>query len=146
MMPQPIAIATTASTEEPETMECKPKKNEALCPQAYKRLLAYAVVAGASVTGSASAAHAEIVFTPVHANIDFDYYLDLNHDGINDFHIHSSSLSGEGGVQVFPLITGNRIVATPQGCRPTGAAALQKGAIVGPRAISSSSDMHGVRG
>jgi hypothetical protein len=96
-----------------------------------KRLLAYATVAGAAAA-TASHAEAEIVATQVHTSIHYDYYLDLNHDGINDFHIHSYYFSVDGSVTVKPLIQGNRIVAGAQSCYPVAAAALPRGAVIGP--------------
>ena len=67
---------------------------QALNQHLAKRLLAYAAMAGAGIAASTSPATAEIVYTPTHKNIDMDFYLDLNHDGIGDFHIHSYYLSG----------------------------------------------------
>jgi hypothetical protein len=97
------------------------------------RLLAYAAMAGASVGLGHSLADAQVVYTPTHHNIDQDYYLDLNHDGINDFHIHSYYLSGYGDLEVFPVITGNRIAALAKGCLGGEAAApLALGATIGP--------------
>jgi len=115
----------------------EPNKHKALNPRASQWLLAYAAMAGAGLAIQAVPARAEIVYTSIYTTINHDFYLDLNRDGINDFHIHSSSLSGIGGVQVSPLISSNRIVATPEGCYfgpPVAAAALQIGAKIGPGA------------
>jgi hypothetical protein len=99
-----------------------------------KRLLAYATVAGASVAGCASNAQAEAVYTPVHSRIYQDFPIDLNHDGITDFHITSYDFSGLGELAVYPLVQGNRVAATPEVCKfqPGGAAALPKDAVIGP--------------
>jgi|CZKK01.1.fsa_nt_gi hypothetical protein len=99
-----------------------------------KRLLAYATVAGASVAAGASDAQAEVVYTPVHSRIYQDFPIDLNHDGITDFHITSYDFSGLGELAVYPLVQGNRVAATPEVCKfqPGGAAALPRGAVIGP--------------
>jgi hypothetical protein len=98
-----------------------------------KRLLAYATMAGAGVAGCAFNAHAEIVYTPTHKYVDQDYYVDLNHDGINDFHIHSYYLSGYAFLQVLPMIPINKIAAVHKGCLSGyGAAPLPKGDLIGP--------------
>ncbi|HEY1659572.1 MAG TPA: hypothetical protein VGG14_14555, partial [Candidatus Sulfotelmatobacter sp.] len=98
-----------------------------------KRLRAYAM-AGAGIAAVTPAARAEIVYTPAHNNVNLDYYLDLNHDGILDFHIHSSQLSSFGELEVLPSLPGNRIVAVHQRCyfSSIAAAALPLGAVIGP--------------
>jgi hypothetical protein len=102
-------------------------------PALSKRLLAYAAMTGAAVT-SCSNAQAEVVYTPVHAKVGYDYPLDLNHDGINDFRIHSYALSGDGSLLVYPLHQGNRIAASLQACYrgSLAAADLSSGAVIGP--------------
>ncbi len=82
----------------------------------------------------APAAEAEVIYTPAHNNVNTDFYLDLNHDGILDFHIHSSSLSGIGELEVLPVAIGNAIAATAQNCYfgRSAAAALRPGALIGP--------------
>jgi hypothetical protein len=97
-----------------------------------QRLLAYATMAGAGLAGCASNAHAEIVYTPAHKYVDQDFFIDLNHDGINDFHIHSYYLSGYAYLQVLPVIHFNKIVAVNLGCLSGyGAAPLREGAVIG---------------
>ena len=93
-------------------------------------LLASAAMIGA---GLASSAQAEVVYTPAHDNFKLDYYLDLNHDGINDFHFHSYYISQIGSLTVTPLITGNRIVASQQVCSTfnVAAAPLRAGTVIG---------------
>jgi len=129
-MPQPTDNTGAIAFPKPQ----EPKKGKTLSPRLHKQLLAYVAVAGAGVAACASRAEAEIIYTPVHSRFNFDYFLDLNHDGINDFKLRSYYLSGYGDVQVFPLITGNRIVATPQSCyyHHAAAAALKMGAVIGP--------------
>ena len=73
------------------------------------RLLAYVTMAGTGIAACATAADAEVVYTPTHANIHFNYPLDLNHDGIPDFTVFSSSLSGISYLGVVPDVTGNKI-------------------------------------
>jgi hypothetical protein len=101
-----------------------------------KRLLAYATMAGAGAAACASPAQAEIVYTPTHRNVDMDFYLDLNHDGIGDFHIHSYYLSGFASLNVIPMVTGNKIAAVHHECgfrgESTAAAPLPLGAVIGP--------------
>jgi hypothetical protein len=107
-----------------------------LTPHLTKNLLAYAAVAGA-VAAVAPRAAAEVIYTPAHAKINGSFYLDLNHDGINDFSFSSYYFSAIGNVSVFPLIQGNRIGATHQRCgfQAGNAAALQSGQIIGPGVI-----------
>jgi hypothetical protein len=53
-----------------------------------KNLMSYAIAAGAAGVGllaSAQPADAKIVYTPAHKNIGAKTFIDLNHDGINDF-------------------------------------------------------------
>lgn len=99
-----------------------------------KRLLAYAAVTGAGIA-SASPAEAEVIYTPVHSRVEQDFHIDLNHDGINDFHVTSYDFSGAGELAVYPLVQGNRIISTPEVCHeePGGAAALHEGGIIGPK-------------
>jgi hypothetical protein len=66
--------------------------------------------------------------------VEQDFPIDLNHDGINDFHVTSYDFSGSGELAVSPLVEGNRILYTPEVCHdePGGAAALHEGGIIGP--------------
>jgi hypothetical protein len=102
-----------------------------------KRLLTYAAMAGAAVATTASPALAEVVYTPTHRNVDLDYNLDLNNDGIFDFHIHSYYISGFASLNVIPLVKGNKVAAVHHVCGLPGfssiaAAPLQLGAVIGP--------------
>jgi hypothetical protein len=112
------------------------KMPKPLAPHLTKHLLAYAAVAGAVAT-SASHAAAEVIYTPSRSKINGSFYLDLNHDGINDFYISSYYFSALGNVDVFPLIQGNRIAATHQRCefQVGNAAALRPGALIGQNLI-----------
>ncbi len=109
-----------------------PGSSKPLSDRLSKRLLAYAAVAGAGSLACAAGAEAEIVYTPTHADIHGNYYIDLNHDGINDFHIESSYLSGIGDLEVLPVIPINKVAAVHQGCLGFyGAAPLALGAVIG---------------
>lgn len=114
-----------------------PSRNfKPLSPHLGKLLVTYAAVAGAVAAGAYNAA-AEVIYTPAHAKINGSFYLDLNHDGINDFYFSSYYFSALGNVSVFPLIQGNRIVATHQRCefQAGNAAALASGAVIGQNLI-----------
>jgi hypothetical protein len=55
-----------------------------------KNLMSYAMAAGAAGVGLlalAQPAEAKIVYTPAHKNIGAKTFIDLNHDGINDFKV-----------------------------------------------------------
>jgi hypothetical protein len=104
-----------------------------LTPQLTQRLLAYAVVAGA-VTACSSHADAEVIFTPVDSKVNGNFEIDLNHDGINDFHVSSYYFSGFGHLSIKPAFSRNLIVSTPELCGFTApsAAALPVGALIEP--------------
>jgi hypothetical protein len=108
-----------------------PTTQKQLAAQLTKRLLAYSGVAGAV---AAVPAAAEVIYTPVHRNVELNYHLDLNNDGITDFLIHSSQLSSFGKLQVVPEVTGNRIAAVHAHCyfSTMAAAALASGAQINP--------------
>jgi hypothetical protein len=97
-----------------------------------KRLLAYATVAGTASACSSQAA-AEVIYTPIQRHVRSSFFIDLNHDGLEDFQIYSSLLSGAGIVKVLPA-RGNRILAAgPDQCFLDNAAApLPGGAVIGP--------------
>lgn len=100
-----------------------------------KQLLTYASIAGAGAAACASPAQAEVVYTPVRTNLDYVYPFDLNHDGIPDFQVGSSYLSGFDSLGVYPLVAGNKIAGTKRNrCFDFGtdAAALPAGAPIGP--------------
>ncbi len=109
------------------TMKSKP-----LPPSLSKRLLGYA--AGAAAACSSGNAAAKVVYTPARNNVNLDYYLDLNHDGILDFHIHSYQISSFGELEVLPSVEGNQIVAIHRHCyfSSLAAAPLPSGAQIGP--------------
>ena len=90
------------------------RKRKQLAPQLSKRLLAYATIASAGAVAATPAA-AEVVYTATHQTLQRNYTLDLNNDGIADFHLASSYISGFGKVEVTPLVFGDRIVASAVG-------------------------------
>jgi hypothetical protein len=97
-----------------------------------KRLLAYATAAGAGMAGFASPA-AEVVYTPVQRHVRSSFFIDLNHDGLEDFQIYSSLLSGAGIVKVLPARNNRILAAGPDQCVFSNAAApLPGGAVIGP--------------
>ena len=110
--------------------------SQTFSPHFAKRLLAYVTMAGAGAAACASPAQAEVVYTPTHRNVDMDYHLDLNNDGIGDFHIHSYYLSGFASLNVIPMVSGNKIAAVHHECgfrgESTAAAPLPQGAVIGP--------------
>src|SRR5262245_15829058 len=118
----------------PSQTQTRPQRS--LSPRLTRQLVAYAAVAGVGLVSAASKARAEVVYTPIHSNLILDFFLDLNHDGINDFKFTSSYLSGFGDVEVFPQVAGNAIAATHESCDfysgENTAAALKAGAIIGP--------------
>jgi hypothetical protein len=125
----------TAQLDWKETASRSEPKKVALSELATKRLLAYASVASLGVA-CIPRAEAEVVYTSVHRNIDLGYALDLNNDGIIDFHIFSYELSSFSSLSVKPAIKANRIAAVhvTESCyaRHGSAAALPAGAVIGP--------------
>jgi hypothetical protein len=107
------------------------KIGKQLAPHLNRKILAYTAVAGAAAA-CAVPSTAEVVYTAVNRPVRSSFFIDLNHDGIYDFHIYSSLLSGAGVVEVFPA-RGNTIVAEDHGCSLVNAAApLPKGTVIGP--------------
>lgn len=103
-----------------------------LAPHLTKRLLAYSAVAGAAAfIGPTSAA--EVIYTPVHRQVRSSFFIDLNHDGLEDFQIYSSLLSGAGIVKVLPEGNNRIFAAGPDHCFFSNAAApLPAGEVIGP--------------
>ncbi|MFZ0321577.1 MAG: hypothetical protein WAL56_20805 [Candidatus Sulfotelmatobacter sp.] len=100
-----------------------------------QRLLAYATVAGAAAT-CATRAQAEVVYTPIDRPIHSNYFLDLNHDGIDDFQITSYFYSGLGEVQIFGAQSNRMVAAATHTCGirtdTSAPAPLRAGALIGP--------------
>src|SRR6202049_5291674 len=71
-------------------MERTPRKTVILPDSVQRRLNSYALAAGAAGVGAlalAQTAQARIIYTAVHKQLPINktFYLDLNHDRINDF-------------------------------------------------------------
>jgi hypothetical protein len=105
-----------------------------------RKLSIYALAAGAAGVGaliSSAPAEGEVVYTPAHQVIGRNqkYAIDLNHDGITDYNLDNYFFqNGRRG----SYITANLSVVPAAGkivCSSEGyaAAALQKGAGIGPR-------------
>ena len=108
-----------------------------------KNLLAYAAAATAAGMGiGAQPAEAKIVYTKADIPINLGtVYLDLNHDGINDFYLYDTSRGDSDTwsayLNVWASQAGNGIWSnkTSSFCNPGRcAAALPKGTKVGPKA------------
>lgn len=121
-----------------------------LADSTHQRLNMYALAAGAagvSLLSFAQPSEAEIIYTSAHITLGPTTYLDLNHDGINDFkfaNVHSSHCEGvctttfaahrgtafnsqNGNLAVYGVAGSNHISGTGG-----FAAALRLGARVGP--------------
>jgi hypothetical protein len=100
-----------------------------------------AAAAGVSVLALAGASEAEVVYTETHqvTHSGFPLYIDLNHDGINDFHLRTTYYPGSSGLEVGLNAFGigdNRVAArrfrSSSGYFFSAASALPAGARVGP--------------
>jgi hypothetical protein len=107
-----------------------------------KRLLAYAAsasAAGVSLLAAAPPADAKIVYTPAHKKLPLNgpFYLDLNHDHINDFRFQlvSNMKTSQSNFEllVYPLQNGNGIWWSNSQGVSSCAAALPKGTRIGPK-------------
>jgi hypothetical protein len=101
-----------------------------------------AAAAGVSVLALAAASEAEVVYTETNqvTHSGFPLYIDLNHDGINDFKLRSSYYAGSSGVEVGLDPSGigdNRIAgghfSNSSGYFFSAASALHAGAKIGPK-------------
>jgi len=121
----------------------RPRTPSKLSDSLRHRLDMYALAASAAGVGMlalAQAAEAKVVYTPAHKRLpaNKDFYLDLNHDGINDFRFFLESWNSSGSffrsLLVGPLGHENAIyTSTSYGRRSCCAAALPKGVSVGPK-------------
>ena len=107
-----------------------------LSDSVHCRLNMYALAAGGvGVLAFARPAEGRVVYTPAHEVLKpgygISYYLDLNHDGVNDFYlVNFFSSSQDGGLWVSPSAhTGNGVVPHASSI----AAALPAGVPVGPK-------------
>ena len=114
-----------------------PARNEKHLGKALdKKLAAYVTVATAAGVAMLAApdAAAEIRYTPVHILVasGATYWIDLNHDGTNDFGLHRRQIFGGSLLLAVPGDAGvNEVVKAPDG-RSDSAAALMVGAAIGP--------------
>jgi len=68
----------------------RPRTTAELSKSLHRQLNSYAFAATAAGVGMlalAQPAEAEIIYTPANVNLDGNYPLDLNHDGITEFHL-----------------------------------------------------------
>jgi hypothetical protein len=116
-----------------------PKTPSKLSDSVHHQLSLYALAAsaaGVGVLALAQPADAKIVYTPAHKWLPVNqyYYLDFNHDGVNDFKFLLASSTWSPG---FNRALSVRWVATSQSQNQIysigGAAALPKGKKVGPK-------------
>jgi hypothetical protein len=79
-----------------------PRKTTDLSKSVHQQLSMYALAAGAagvSALALAQPAEARIIYTPAHKSLPHGYsYLDLNHDGINDFRFRLVVTGGSDGL------------------------------------------------
>jgi hypothetical protein len=101
-----------------------------------------AAAAGVSVLALAGASEGEVVYTETHqvTQTSFPLYIDLNHDGINDFMLRATYYAGSTGFEVgldASGIASNRVagkrVSGSSGYFFSAASALQAGTQIGPR-------------
>jgi hypothetical protein len=111
-----------------------------------RQLNAYAQVAsaaGVSVLALAGACEAKVVYTETNQvmHAGFPLYIDLNHDGINDFRVRTELYRGSSGLEVGLYASGYRnadnAVAGRRFSRSgyflSAASALPAGARIGPK-------------
>lgn len=124
-------------------MKRTPRKTVKLSDSVQQRLNSYALAAGAAGVGVlafSQTAQARIIYTPAHKQLPINkhFYLDLNHDGINDFKflLHSQPATSRSFGLDYLRVKGSResngIVPSTR-TYPGCAAALPKGARIGPR-------------
>jgi hypothetical protein len=129
-MPHP---ASTNSTRHRQRSQVNPRLDQ--------RIAAYIAAAGAAGVGmlalAAPAAQAKVVYTPdnqlIPPGFGTSFYLDLNHDGINDFSFFNffSATSSTLDLSVLPINPSNEIFSTGGGFSAF-AAALPAGVKIGP--------------
>jgi len=111
-----------------------PRKTANLSPPVNKRLSAYALAAsaaGVSALALAQPAEARIVYT--HADRVFGHrgvVIDLNHDGINDFKLQSTTVYAGARVMLAYSLRSNRVFGKVNAFHP--ASRLPAGYRVGP--------------
>jgi hypothetical protein len=124
----------------------KSRKTFKISDSLNRQLNTYAQVAaaaGVSVLALAGASEAEVVYTETHqvTHSDFPLYIDLNHDGINDFLLRATYYAGSGGIVDVGLdakgiadnLVAGRHFRSSGGYFFSAASALQAGALIGPK-------------
>jgi hypothetical protein len=111
----------------------------------HQQLNAYALAAGAAGVGVLAltqSAQAKIVYTPTHISIEprSCHYIDLNHDGINDFCLWRSTVHRLSFLGIYPNkdVTGDGAVGSAQGWL-AGAIAVPRGTKIGDRDLFNES-------
>ncbi len=120
-----------------------PRKTANLSESVHQRLNMYAMsatAAGVGLLALMQAAQAKIVYTPADKPLPLNhlFYLDLNHDGRNDFKflLHSTRPHRSSfflSLKVEGLRQGNKILSAGTSFNLPCAAALPKGMTVGPK-------------
>jgi len=116
----------------------RPRGAAELPDSVHHQLRMYALAAsaaGVGVVALAQPAEAKIIYTPADESIGPITYLDLNHDGINDFkftthhtaHTTHGCTSGSAGLKVYGVSPANKISG-----ESVYASALPPGGYVGP--------------
>jgi len=119
----------------------RPSRAPSKCSDSFHRQLSmYALAASAAGVGALALAHpaeAKIIYTPADENIGTTTYLDLNHDGINDFKfintVHTSNRREEcsqgtnGNLAVYGARAANKIFG-----QSVWASALPADSYIGP--------------
>jgi hypothetical protein len=119
-------------------MERTPRKTVKLSDSVQRRLNSYALAAGAAGVGVlalAQTTQAKIVYTAAHKQLPINkaFYLDLNHDRINDFKFFlGTSGNSSPALFVYPARQGNGIWSG-QNYGINCAYALPKGTRIGPK-------------
>ena len=123
--------------------EPRPRKTFSLSDSLNRQLNTYAQVAaaaGVSVLALTAASEAEVIYTEAHQVTQSNLYIDLNHDGIEDFILRPMYYAGSSGLEVGLNaygIAGNRVAGqrlqTSSGYFFSGASALHRGAKIGPK-------------
>ena len=122
----------------------QPRKTFKISDSLNRQLSSYALVAsaaGVSVLALAGASGAKVVYTETHqvTHTGFPLYIDLNHDGIKDFVLHTTyyvGSSGFVGLDAAGYRNNNNAVAGRRFSRSSyffsAASALPAGARIGP--------------
>jgi hypothetical protein len=126
------------NTREQSTSGPRPTKQ--LNPRLDKMIAAYATTAtaiGVTLLAAAPAAEAKIIYTKTNVITDGSYLLDVNNDGVPDFYIRFCSCGGS-GTNLWVEVSSSRYMHAKgnaireQDASPGNAAALLKGALIGP--------------